>query len=549
MPDETPQVDKTVLAEEMLNQDDSPTEITEEIEKSLLKKDKPCLSDEEDGNIPQEEIEKAIENEGTPHEKPEKIAEDISKYVDEFVATVLPEPAREEPLEAIVPDEEPEKSGGEDFPDVEVFPIEHLSKDDDVSDGDVSDGDVREYDVIDKDDVSEKSDEVLPKDEVSDKDDDDVISKQRDFPGGVITEEESTVETMTVEKTHSEVTVTEITTTRYPTSPQDTPPMTSEFPKDPKASSSDDEDDYVIIIPSDVAKPDEIVKPCEVEIVEGIPDNQPTYDEQPTTNDEEPTTHEDKSIPLLIITEEPKRQPTSDSDTSDSESSTTESDDERTDSDINKVVSTETMAEAPNQPTETIFGIVDISYEKPQSEEIVIVDTTVESFVEIREIPEIPRKTSSDDDSEKDVLIVVLPENVPTNEDGPTHDDVPTVSDEIPKEDIALLELDIAVVPDDEEWTTSSDEEPTSKDKRVPRGTSETTVETLIIEKTSTQMSTTITRFTPTSDESQDSENDAEVPVTIVPEDDPTSEALPKPQGITLSNSLYTVILQSTTKG
>ena len=522
MPEETPQIDEIVLAEERLDKDDSPTEIAEEIEKSL-NKDKLFSSDEEDGNIPQEEIEKAIENERspTPDEEPEEIAEEISKSLDERVPkdTLLPEPVSEEPLETTVPDEVPEKSGGEDVPDFEVILIEQLKKDDDVSDKEDSD-------VSDKedDDASEKSDDIC------DKSDDDIIQREddvtnkRDFPGGVTTEEESTVETVIVEKTHSEVTVTEITTARFPTSPQDTPPTTSETPKEPKTFPSDDEDDYVII-PIDVAMSDEIGKPSEAETVEGIPDDQPSYDDQPTT-------HDDKSIPLLIVTKEPERQSDSDSDkeSSESESSTTETDDERTDNEKTKVASTDAMVEAPNQPTETVLGIVDISYEKPQNEEITIAEKTVES-VEIREIPEMSRKTSSDDDSQ-DMLIVMLPDNAPTNEDGPTHDDVPTVSDEIPKEATLPLEQEIAVIPVDEESTSSSDEEPTSEDKRESSEISETTVETLIIEKTSTRISTTITKITASSEESQDSESDSEVPVKIVPEDDPSCEALPKSEGI-----------------
>ena len=490
MPDEAPEIDEIVLAEERLNEKDTPMEIMEEIEKSLSK-DQPGFSDEEDGELPQEEVEKAVETERSPTPDEEEIDEEVSKTLDERVPRdeVLPASAREEPLEAIVPDEVPEKSGGEDLSDFEIILIEHLEKDD----------------VSEKSDhdVDEKSDDVIPKDDdVSDKGDD------GDFPGGVTTEEESTVETVIVEKTHSEVTVTEITT-RYPTSPQDTPSSPEEIPEEPEASPSDDDDDYVII-PIDLAKTDEIVKPSEVETVEGSPDDQPSYDELPTTNDEKPTAREDKSIPQLIITKEPKRQLTSDSesDKESSESSTTDTDDERSDSDINKVVSTDTMAaETPNQLTETVFGIVDIKYEKAENEEILIVEKTTESFVEIREIPE---------------------DDVPTSEDGPTHDDVPTLSEETPKEETSPLEQDIAVVPVDKESSSSSDEEP-SEGERGPSGTSETTVETLIIEKTSTQISTTITKIT-ASDESQDSESDSEVPITVVPEDAPTTEALPKPQ-------------------
>ena len=505
MPDEAPEIDEIVLAEERLNEKDTPVEIMEEIEKSLSK-DQPGFSDEEDGELPQEEeVEKAVETERTPTPDEEEIDEEVSKTLDERVPRdeVLPESAREEPLEAIVPDEVPEKSGGEDLSDFEVILIEHLEKDD-VSDKDDDVSEKSDHDVDEKSDhdVDEKSDDVIPKDDdVSDKGDD------GDFPGGVTTEEESTVETVIVEKTHSEVTVTEITT-RYPTSPQDTPSSPEEIPEEPEASPSDD-DDYVII-PIDLAKTDEIVKPSEVETVEGSPDDQPSYDELPTTNDEKPTAREDKSIPQLIITKEPKRQLTSDSesDKESSESSTTDTDDERSDSDINKVVSTDTMAaETPNQLTETVFGIVDIKYEKAENEEILIVEKTTESFVEIREIPE---------------------DDVPTSEDGPTHDDVPTLSEETPKEETSPLEQDIAVVPVDKESSSSSDEEP-SEGERGPSGTSETTVETLIIEKTSTQISTTITKIT-ASDESQDSESDSEVPITVVPEDAPTTEALPKLQ-------------------
>lgn len=488
IPDETPEIDETILAEEAVEKDDSPTEVMEEIEKSL-QRNEPHLFDEEDGNLPQEEIEKASGKEGscTPHEEPEELDEEIAKSVDERVPkdNLLPEDARNEPFEDEVPDEGPEKSGDEDVPDFEVILIEHLSKDDDVSD--------------ESDDVSEKSDDIVPKDDddVSDKGGEDIISKQKDS-----FEEESTVETVIVEKTHSEVTFTEITTKRFPSSPQDTPPATSEIPEEPKVSPEDDENDYVII-PIDAVKPDEIVKPCEVEPVEGIPDDEPTYDDHPTTTDEEPAAHDDTSIPHLIITKEPKRQVTSESDSdkepSSSDSSSSESDDERTDSDITKAVSTEVMAETPNEPTETVFGIVDIKYEKPQKEEIVIVQDTV---VEIREIPEISKKGLSD-------------------EEVPTHDDVPMLSDLTPKEDSKDKELDIG-----EESTSSSDEEPIREDERIPRGTSKTTVETLVIEKTSTQISTTITKIIASSDES-----DSEIPITIVPEDNSTLEALPQTEG------------------
>ena len=500
IPDETPEIDETVLAEEALEKDDSPTEIIEGIEKSL-QRNEPHFFDEEDGNLPQEEIEKASDKEGRfpPHVEPEELDEEIAKSVDERVPKdhLLPEAARDELFEDEVPDEEVQKSDDEDVPDFEVILIEHLNKDDDVSDK--SDGDVSEKsdDVSEKPhDVSEKPDDIIPDDD--DKEDEDVINKQKDFP-----EEESTVETVIVEKTHSEVTVTEITTKRYSPSPQDTPPATSEISEEPKVSPKEDEDDYVII-PIDVAKPSEIVKPCEVEPVEGIPDDQPTYDDQPTTTDEETTAYDDTSIPHLIITKEPKRQVTSESDfdkeSSSSESSTSESDDERTDSDVNKVVSTEAMAETPDQPTETVFGIVDIKYEKPKQEDIVIVEDTV---VEIREIPEIPEKAPLDE------------------EDAPTHDDLPMIYDVTPKEDSKGMELDIG-----EESTSSSDEELASGDEHVPRGTSKTTVETLVIEKTSTQISTTITKIIASSDES-----DSEIPITIVPEDNSTLEALPEPEG------------------
>ena len=507
MPDETPEIDEIVLAEERSNKDDSPTEITEEIETSFGK-DQPRFSDEEDGNLLQEEeVDKAIERERspTPDEEPEEIDEEISKTLDERVPKdeVLPVSAHKEPLEDTASDELPEKSGVDDALDFEVILIEHLEK------NDLSD---KHDDVDDKDDddVSEKAEDDVSKkveDDVSEKDEDDVIDregddeirKQGDYPEGV-----------TPSKTHSEVTMTEITTTRYSTLPQDTPSSPDEIPQEPEASPSDDENDYVII-PTDVAKSDETVKPSKVETVEESPD-------------EQPTTHDDSSIPLLIVTKEPKRQLTSDSESdkesSDSDASTPDTDDERTDSDINKIVSTDTMTETANQPAETVFGIVDIKYEKTQKEE---------SSVEIREFPEISEKIS-DDELEDDVLIVVLPEIVPTGEDGPTHDDVPTMPDEKPKEETWPLELDIAVVPI-EESSSSSDEEP-SEDKQGPSGTSETTVETLIIEKTSTQISTTITKITASSDDSHDSESDSEVPVVVVAEDAPTTEALPKLQGI-----------------
>ena len=527
MPDETPEIDEIVLAEERSNKDDSPTEITEEIEKSFGK-DQPRFSDEEDGNLLQEEeVDKAIERERspTPDEEPEEIDEEISKTLDERVPKdeVLPGSANEEPLEDTASDELPEKSGVDDALNFEVILIEHLEKND-LSDkhDDVDDKDDDDVSEKAEDDVSKKvEDDVSEKDEddVIDREGDDVIRKQGDYPEGVTPEEESTVETVTVEKTHSEVTMTEITTTRYSTTPQDTPSSPDEIPQEPEASPSDDENDYVII-PTDVAKSDETVKPSKVETVEESPD-------------EQPTTH-DKSIPLLIVTKEPKRQLTSDSESdkesSDSDVSTPDTDDERTDSDINKIVSTDTMTETANQPTETVFGIVDIKYEKTKKDDILVVEKTIESSVEVREIPEISEKIS-DDELEDDVLIVVPPENVPTGEDGPTHDDVPTMPDEKPKEETWPLELDIAVVPIEEESSSSSDEEP-SEDKQGPSGTSETTVETLIIEKTSTQISATITKINASSDESHDSESDSEVPVVVVAEDAPKTEALPKLQGI-----------------
>ena len=518
MPDETPKIDENVLAKETLKKDDddSPAEVIEEIEKELHE-DKPEFLDEEDGKLPEEEIEKALDKEkesSTSEEEPDEIDENVSKSLDERVPgeIILPEPAREETLESEVPDEVPEKSGRVDLEDFEVIVIERLS---DKGASDKDDGSTTSDEGSEKsDDVSEKPDDIIPKDDddVCDKVDDEM--SKRDFPGGVTTEEESTVETVIVEKSHSEVTVTEITTTtRYPSSPQDTPSKTSDIPEEPKESSSDNEDQYVII-PTNLEKPDEIIKPCEVETVEGIPNEQPTlYNDQPTTND-------DKAIPYLVITEEPKVQQTSDSDSSssDSESSTIESDDERTDSDKTKVVSTGIMAEEPNQPTETVFGIVDINYEKLQTEEVVIVEKTVESLVDIDE----PITKISTD---KELLIVVMPEEIPTHEEVPKQDDVPEAPEEVPKKEITLLEVDIDIVPDDEESTSSSDED---EDQRVSTETSETTVETLIVEKTSTQISTTITKIT-TSGDSEDSESDdAEVPITIVPKDEPKLEGSPE---------------------
>ena len=494
IPVETAEIEEIVQAEEALKQEDSPTEIVEEIEKSLPKKE-PQLPDEEDGNLPQEEIEKANNNEEsfTPQEELDKVDEEIAKSIDE---RLLHEAASDEPFENEVPDEVPEKSGDDDVSDFEIILNEHLSKDDDVSDK--SDDDVSEK----SDDVSEKPDDIIPKDDddVSDKRDDDVIGKE-DFP-----EEESTVETVIVEKTHSEVTVTEITTTRYPSSPQGTPPETGEAPGKPEVTPKGDEDDYVII-PIDLAKPDEIVKPSEVEPVEEISDDQPIYDDHSTTNDEEPATHCVTSIPHLVITKEPEGELASESDSnkesSSSESSTTESDDEKSDSDNTKVMSTEVMAENPNQSTETVFGIVDIKYEEPEKEEIFIAEDTVESFVEIREIPEISKNKLSDE------------------EDAPTHDYSQILSDVRPKEDSKDIELDIG-----EESTSSSDEEATSEDERLRRETLKKTVETLVIEKSSTQISTRITKIIESSDES-----DSEIPVTIIPEDKPTLEAFQEPEG------------------
>lgn len=508
IPVETAEIEEIVLAEEALKQEDSPTEIVEDIEKSLPKKE-PQLPDEEDGKLPQEEIEKANDNKEslTPQEEPDEVDEEIAKSIDE---RLLREAARDEPFEDELSDEVPEKSGDDDVPDFEVILIEHLSKDDDVSDK--SDDDVCEKsdsvsektdDVSEKsDDVGEKPDDIIPKDDddVSDKRNDDVIGKE-DFP-----EEESTVETVIVEKTHSEVTVTEITTTRYPSSPQGTPPETGEAPEEPEVTPKGDEHDYVII-PIDLAKPDEIVKPLEIEPVEEIADDQPIYDDHSTTNDEEPAAHGVTSIPHLVITKEPEGELASESDSnkesSSSESSTTESDDEKSDSDNTKVVPTEVMAETPNQPTETVFGIVDIKYEKPEKEEIFIAEDTVESFVEIREIPEISKNKLSDE------------------EDAPTHDYNLILSDVRPEEDSKDIELDIG-----EESTSSSDEQPTSEDERLRRETSKTTVETLVIEKSSTQIPTRITKIIESSDES-----DSEIPVTIIPEDKPTLETFQEPEG------------------
>ena len=507
IPVETAEIEEIVLAEEALKQEDSPTEVVEEIEKSLPKKE-PQLPDEEDGNVPQEEIEKANNNEEsfTPQEELDKVDEEIAKSIDECL---LREAACDEPFEDEVPDEVPEKSGDDDVPGFEVILIEHLSKDDDVRDK--SDDDVNEKsdDASEKtddnseksDDVGEKPDDIITKDDddVSDKRNDDVIGKE-DFP------EESTVETVIVEKTHSEVTVTEITTTRYPSSPQGTPPETGEAPGEPEVTPKGDEDDYVII-PIDLAKPDEIIKPSEVEPVEEIPDDQPIYDDHSTTNDEEPAAHCVTSIPHLVITKEPEGELASESDSSkessSSESSTTESDDEKSDSDNTKVMSTEVMAENPNQSTETVFGIVDIKYEEPEKEEIFIAEDTVESFVEIREIPEISKNKLSDE------------------EDAPTHDYSLILSDVRPKEDSKDTELDIG-----EKSTSSSDEEATSEDERLRRETSKTTVETLVIEKSSTQISTRITKIIESSDES-----DSEIPVTIIPEDKPTLETFQEPEG------------------
>lgn len=477
------------MAEEKSDEEDSPTEITEEVETSL-QQNKPNLSDQEGDELPQEEIEIPIKQESspTPDEEPEELGENISKSSDERVPrdTQSLEIAFDEPLEATVPDGAPENPSAEDF---EMILLEQLN-DDEVSDENDDDID-KDDNVMDK--VSEEDYGSEKDDDVVNRDDDDVMDE--DFPG-VTTEEESTVKTVILEKTHSEVTVTEVTTTKYPPS-KHTP--ASEIPETPKDASGDDENDYVII-PIDMAKSDDVIKPAEVETVEGIPDDQPICDEQPTMRDEQPTTHDDSSIPLLIITKEPGRKPSSNSDSeqesSDSDSSTSDADDERTDNDVGRGVEVEQAIEKPDQPTETVFGIVDISYEKTKDE-----DTTIESSVDVQE-------------PENDVLIVVLPKNVQTYEDGPTPDDL------TPKQDTTPLEEDIAV-PIDEGSSTSSDDEQTDDDKHVSKGSFENTVETIVVEKTSTQLSTTITKITAPSDAFNAAED---VPVTFVRDNEPQSE-------------------------
>lgn len=500
------EIDETVLAEEPSHRDDE---------------NPPMLMDELNGNSPEEEMREATKVEEQPLllDEPVEISEKVS--LNECVPkdTLVHEPALDEPLKDIVPDDMPEKPSCYAVPNFEVTLIKELISGKDVIDqvdADVmekDDGDIldkeesgnEEVDVIYVDtlnsDLSEKPNDVIPED--------DGIGK--DYPGGVVTEEETTVETVIVEKTHSEIAVTEITTTRYPTSPQnisDGPKVPRDTPEDPEASSTDDKDGYVIV-PADLVKPEESEKP--------VVDSAEEFRE-----DRHPLPKDDNTVPSLIITKEPKRQRSSDSDSqsSSSTSSTTDTDDERTESDIGKIVSTDTMPDAPNRPTETVFGIVDINYEQPRKEEIVIIENTDEIVFEIQEIPDNLKRKLEDSGHPED--IPTTGEGVPTTiEDVPTHDDARTVCEK-PKKSTASLELDIPVE------KTSND--PICEDEGLPRRTCETTVETLIIEKTSTQLSTTITQITATSEGTD--ETDSEVPVTIVPDDEPTCETLPKVEGM-----------------
>ena len=137
-----------------------------------------------------------------------------------------------------------------------------------------------------------------------------------------------------------------------------------------------------------------------------------------------------------------------------------------------------------------------------------------EVFPEDKEIPEL------------DIDIVVVPDDneSTTSSDSKSTTEKDTEVDEIPEQESP--DINIPVVAADDESATSSDKESASDNEEGPNEVSEiSTVETIVVEKTHSQVSTTITEI---------STNNAPDYPTNVPnyltsvEDVPTTEDIPK---------------------
>lgn len=98
---------------------------------------------------------------------------------------------------------------------------------------------------------------------------------------------------------------------------------------------------------------------------------------------------------------------------------------------------------------------------------------------------------------EETVIVVELSDDKSTtSSDSESTTDKETEPDHIPDEEEEIPDINIPVKPADDESTTSSDKESTADDEERPEESSEiSTVETIVVEKTHSQVSTTITEI------------------------------------------------------
>ena len=428
-------------------------ECSEEVEKSF-KEDSGQSSEEEPGIHTEEGVEKFID-------ELEKLPKEYDSSSDEDDKNELGELPDQEIY--LLPDEVPEKSGVGVTAEVNTLPLVQQS----------AEIPIELYDDIKSED-----------DEQATSSDDDVTESRPNKYGGESVREENTVETIIVEKTHSEVstTVTEITTKRYPSDPTVSPseddgvliPMEL-VPGREIAAPGDDEpkpDDDYFVIPVEMEKANEDVGEQEGE---ESGDEVDSYERQPKLK----RGSEDRST--------------------DSESSLEDSEEkENLDNVLGECVSSEDRP-GNEGPIETVVGILDIKYEKPQSYEETMafpelplkidkIRTSSESSDSSVESPSVSRHSDEVEDvfsSQVCEVVASLPtlepslqafEDVPLSEDVPKPDVVPSPDDVPTLEEVQTFESvpKLEEVPAPEQVPTLEDvptpeDLPTTEDVPTPK--------------------------------------------------------------------------------